>query len=374
MKVLYDFSAFAGEAYGGVSRQFYELITHCCNYKDYHPLLVQGFHINEFPLYEIREKLDFYFSFKHKKIPKTTKIFDFVNLIITRYYLNELPFDIYHPTGYSRAVYRIPKKRRKYKVVLTVHDMIPEYFPEQFADIKKRLRTKRLSIVNSDYIICVSHNTKNDLQSIYDIADDKISVIYPGVKTDNTNFRNYPEVKSNKPYFLYVGTRTQKYKNFSNLLKAFVAPKLSNKFNLIAFGGGNFTKEEMKLIKDNELTKSVFWRKGDDRLLQAYYKNSYALVYPSIYEGFGKPLLEAMQLGCPVLASNAGSIPEIAKESILAFNPNSSEDIRDKMLRISEDTDLRFNLMNQGLERAKFFTCEKTAKKTYEVYKRVLTL
>lgn len=219
MKILYDPSIFTIQIHGGVSRYFYELISNLCYYKDYQPLLIQGFHINEFQFHKIKNKLHFYLSFKHKKIPKTLRIFNFINSAITKQCLNRFNVDIYHPTNYSNLIYEVSKK--KYKTVLTVHDLIPEYFPDQFADIKTRLEIKKLSIINADHIICVSENTKKDLQSAYGIDSNKISVIYHGVKIPGKTSDRLPEIKSDKPYFLYVGTRTQKYKNFFNLLQAF---------------------------------------------------------------------------------------------------------------------------------------------------------
>lgn len=173
------------------------------------------------------------------------------------------------------------------------------------------------------------------------------------------------------PYFLYVGGRSS-YKNFKFLLKAFSIISQKYRVNLICTGS-NFTSYERKLLAEyniNDWVKASIIRNDEELCL--LYKNAISIVYPSLYEGFGMPILEAFACHCPVLLSNTSCFPEIAQDAGLYFSPYELESLVHSMELILLDDLLRNSLINKGLDREKEFSWNKTANQTLEVYKSVL--
>ena len=190
--------------------------------------------------------------------------------------------------------------------MLTVHDMTQEILPE-FANDRAIKRMKALSIERADHLICVSNNTKKDLIEILGVEESKISVIPLG-----TDFQRVAPNKSLGPYLLFVGPRNS-YKNFDRLLMAYSSSEyLKRNVKLMCFGGSRFSQGEIRRIEALGLKmKNVSWVSGDDRALAMFYSGAALLAFPSRYEGFGIPLLEAMACGCPVVCSNRSSLPKL---------------------------------------------------------------
>ena len=139
------------------------------------------------------------------------------------------------------------------------------------------------------------------------------------------------------------------------------------------FGGGKITKDEIGMFNKLEIPQTSFKQiEGDDSLLAGYYKNASLFVYPSLYEGFGIPPLEAMSYGCPVVCSNTSSLPEVVGDAALLFNPNSVKSIRDNIICALYNEKVRSSLILKGLKQVKKFTWEKCARQTYKVYEKVL--
>ncbi len=223
---------------------------------------------------------------------------------------------------------------------------------------------------NVDFIICPSHKTKTDLINFYKIPEDKIKVIYMGIHQFNENINDIK--KEIEPFILYVGDR-KRYKNFKNFIKAYsISKKIKNDFKLICFGGGAFTKNEKNLLKELEInTSQIMQIDGNDNELHYFYKNAKAFIFPSIYEGFGLPQLEAMSLGCPVISSNHEAIIEAVGDAAKLFDPNEPEDILIKMNEVLYSNETIKDLKLKGLGRAKIFTWEKCASETLDVYKKI---
>jgi len=373
MKILYDHTIFQFQRYGGISRYFYELITRLPTIEDVNINLFQGFHINEYCLSEHKHNFESYWGYKWKYEKPDTKymshIFAIPNKILfDNIYMRSVDFDIYHPTYCTKDL----NKHYKSTIVLTVHDMIHELYPDQFRDSKSTIKAKKVSINAADTIICVSKNTKNDLIDMYDVPEDKIKVIYHGnslPKSDqclkDTDLNKIYEI--NKPFLLYVGDRNRTYKNFTLLLETY-STMLSDRFDLVCFGGGDFNRNDLKTIKNIKNSGKVIHLSGSDHLLASLYKNAFCFVYPSLYEGFGIPLLESMGMGCPVITSNTSSIPEVVNKAALLFDPNSKDSLLRTIELLENNESKRKKLISLGFEQENKFSWDKTANETLKVY------
>lgn len=360
MKVLYDHQIFSWQTYGGISRYFYEIISRISKIEGIDVDLFQGFNINKYNFKENKDSYCRFMSFPKPDILKTSGIFNYINrCMIKRFSLNK-KYDIYHPTYYND--YLIDSE----KVVLTVYDMIHELFSDQFIN-DNTTEKKRKIISKADGIISISERTKSDLINLFDVKEEKIKVIYlaNSLYEDVSGIPLIPY-----PYLLYVGNRGG-YKNFDNLLKAFAKSNFKRDFKLVCFGGGNFKYNENMLIKKLGLSNNVIQEHGDDHMLANLYRYAKLFVYPSKYEGFGFPPLEAMYYGTPVLASKISSIPEVVGEAGIYFDPNSVEEIKEKIDIVLNDEKVRRNLIEKGRMREKLFSWDRCVKETLEFYKEV---
>jgi glycosyltransferase involved in cell wall biosynthesis len=267
--------------------------------------------------------------------------------------------DIIHYTYYG---YQYLKPGREKKVI-TIHDLIYEKFPSEFPDAAELLALKKKSIEDADHIICISENTKNDLVNYYNVDRKKTSVIYHGVDIIPSQTLK----RLNYDYILFVGKRGG-YKNFEKTLAAYSQSSLKGKFKLLCFGGGNFTKKETELIKINYLDDNVVYLEGSDDRLNNIYQHAFCLVYPSLYEGFGLPVLEAMANKCPVICSNGSSLPEIAGEAAILVDTSSVPELIRAMESLYNDAEFRNSLIRKGEANVKLFSWEATASKTRRVY------
>ncbi len=369
MKLLYDHSIFRLQRYGGISRYFYELITRLSAKEDVSIDLFEGFHVNKYGLSDHKNNFNTYRGFNVPEIKYAGYTFEIINKLWFNHVYSKSDFDVYHPTYYRKDLHKFKKK----PVVLTVHDMIHELYSSQFWNSKWVIESKRVSIDAADVIICVSGNTKKDLIRIYDVPENKIKVVYHASSMQLSNLPPAGEIGTGgniKPYILYVGDR-KNYKNFSLLLDAYI-DNFSNKFNLICFGGGGFDNNELRIIKKSDLSKNVIHFNGQDNLLASLYKNAFCFVFPSLYEGFGIPLLEAMSMGCPVIASNTSSIPEVAGEAALLFNPVSKDSLVDAIDILEKNESKRKEFIKLGFEREKKFTWDKAVNETLDIYRSIL--
>jgi glycosyltransferase involved in cell wall biosynthesis len=172
---------------------------------------------------------------------------------------------------------------------------------------------------------------------------------------------------------LFVGNRAG-HKNFGTLLRALAAsPHLVKSHRIACFGGGKLTADEKNWayslgIPENALVHLP----GSDAVLGAAYANATVFVYPSLYEGFGLPPLEAMSAGCPVICSNTSSLPEVVGEAAITVDPESVEALRDAIERVVHSAELRQDLISRGHAQRQNFTREKTAAQTLAIYRSVL--
>jgi glycosyltransferase involved in cell wall biosynthesis len=248
------------------------------------------------------------------------------------------------------------------------NDLIHEIYLDKY-NYKKNANLKNNIIYSADHIICISNNTKKDLINFYKVEEPKITVIYLGYETSK-EITMIENINIIRPFFLYVGSRGR-YKNFLKFLEAFSLSKLlKNNLDIYCFGGGDFTTKELDIIKSLEIDLSqVKYFHGDDKKLNYLYLKAHAFVFPSLYEGFGLPLLEAMNMGCPVVCSNTSSFPEVVNDAALLFDPESKEDIKVKLEEIFANVNLKKKLIEKGYNNLQRFSWKKCAEETLSVYK-----
>lgn len=364
MKVLFDHQIFATQRYGGISRYFVELAQAMLEQENIEAAIFAPAYINEYvKKSECLHPLSFRLNVPKRALRyRPSALQPLLDLVIKYSHPN-----ILHETYYSIPSHRVA---RNMNIVTTVHDMIPELHPNWGLGFAVTARQKFRSLMRSDFIICVSENTRKDLIEMYPALEEKTATVYHGVNdtvATTTNTRLYAE-----PYILYVGVRAG-YKNFDSLLAAVAhSSVINNNFTLLCFGGGPFTLEELKAFRGCGLTETkIIHMSGDDEELSRAYKGATLLVYPSLYEGFGMPLIEAMKHGCPVVCSNSSCFPEICGNAAKYFDPNDKESIRNALERLLGDTTELQRLSKLGLERSAIFSWHQCAEDTVSVYKRL---
>lgn len=263
---------------------------------------------------------------------------------------------------------------RNKKFVVTVHDLTVKKLNlfdksnSKFGFLASKLYDFKLSsLKNADKIIAVSQNTKRDIVEELEIDEEKIKVIYEGVNFEFKQVSNSPKIKHS---ILYVGNELP-HKNLSNLLIAVkIVKKTYPDIKLIKVGASGWKCARdnlMKLAKELDILNNIIFKDKVENLTEEY-NSAELFVMPSLYEGFGLPVLEAMACGCPVVSSNSSSLPEVGGNSVLYFNPESPEEIAEKIIRVISDDKLKRKMSIDGLCRAKLFTWENCAKQTSEVY------
>jgi len=369
MRIAFDSQIFSIQKYGGISRYFTDLAKGFTQSNELDIKIFAPYHINEY-LTEIDPSLVIGRQIHCNE--KLRRFLKYANQIASEKSVYQFDPDIIHETFYS--AYNInPKHSQR---VITIHDLIDIRYKELFPFYNLNAKWKKLAIKRADHIICVSQFTKNELQNYFDIDDKYISVIYHGIKppefNEEVNNVNQSEFCS-KPYILYVGQRWG-YKNFTNFIKAYALNEyLKNNFKVVCFGGGSFTKNELVFFDSLNLSnKNLLETHGNDKLLNQFYRNAVAFVYPSLSEGFGFPPLEALKNGCPVIASSAGSIPEILGPSGIYFDPLSIDSISNTMESFLSSTESIKNNLNLTSKRYELFTLEKCINNTLKCYNNLL--
>jgi glycosyltransferase involved in cell wall biosynthesis len=239
-----------------------------------------------------------------------------------------------------------------------------------FKSSDNTIELKKAAIKRSDHLICISQKTKEDLLEFYRISENKVSVVYHGVEKDS--FISLPPHPLETKYFLYVGSRAA-YKNFDLVLQVFsnYGQDLED-CQLLVFGGGAFSLAEKRRIYELNLEDRVRIESGPDSLLANRYQNAVALIYPSLYEGFGFPPLEAMQYQCPAIVSNASCLPEISGDAALLFDPFSQAALADAMIKVMNDGTLNNQLRELGSQRVKDFSWSRTVLETTRIYHQLV--
>jgi glycosyltransferase involved in cell wall biosynthesis len=361
MKITFDSQIFTLQEYGGISRYICSLANHLADIEGVDANIVAPFYINAY-LDKLPKQL--VFGIKIPRIPKAGIIVHLCSLFFARFIIGRQAPQIIHETYFSPKLLA-PKG---IPTILTVYDMIDELFTSKV--VNKQLDWKRIATQKADHIICISECTRKDLIKLYDLPEHKVSVVYLGF---DALIPSVAKIEKIKPYLFYVGHRGD-YKNFEGFLRAYAKSSwLSKQFDVVCFGGGVFSSVEKKLFKELNLSdEQLHQMTGNDQYLASYYRDAALFVYPSLYEGFGIPPLEAMSLGCPVACSNTSSIPEVVGDAAEYFDPNDTESICVAMELVLTSTERQADLINRGYERCTQFTWERCAQETLAVYRSIL--
>jgi len=335
MDIFYDHQIFSHQ-YGGIPRYFTELIRHLMH-QDGTKVVVPVFYSNNQYLKE-QDIVSFRKYFPNLHFKGKYALLKKLNNRITRRALRSMDYDLIHSTYYDPTL--LPSMRRK-PMICTIHDMTPELFPQNFRTNTNLVENKKKYVRAAKRIIAVSQNTKKDLLELYEgqIPEDRVDVIYHGIKPLDRDSLKDITMDLPDEYFLFVGKRFG-YKNFNRLLESIkIFCEKHPKVHLVCAGGGPLKPEEQKLISSMNLESRIIHVFPSDPELHYLYKYALALVYPSFYEGFGLPILEAFMNDCPVLLSEASCFPEIAGSAGVYFDPHNTDEMADRMFELYSGRD-----------------------------------
>lgn len=385
MRILFDYQAFTMQKFGGVSKCFCELIA---NMPDSCKCEIgvkesDNFHLLSSPL--IKEKIDKpkltsdsflgglqfrgkgrIYSFMNKFVPNFPSV-EKTNQAYSIELLKNGDYDIFHPTFFNSYYLKYLGKK---PFVLTIHDMMPELFPQYFKRNDFQILAKKKLVDKAAAIVAVSNQTKNDIIDILGVSPDKIHVVYHGAPQINDC---YNSSLFDFPYYLYMGTRSG-YKNFIPMLVDFAEYWKKGHNEKLICTGPIFTADELAIMHQLDIADKVIHYRTSDQDISSLYANAIAFVYPSLYEGFGMPILEAFTYGCPVLLNNKSCFPEIAGNAALYFNSDGKEsDLCNTLETFSSySSKEREALIDKGYERNRLFSWKKSAAKLADLYQSIL--
>lgn len=363
LTVAFDHEIFTLQSHGGVSRYVCELATHLAGFDDIAPMVVAPIHFNEHLAQSKAPTAGVYIK---KCVPKSGPFYRAVSDLVTPWSALRHRPKVHHSSYLS-----LPRAFRGAARVVTVHDMIQELFPQHFPARDPIAHRKRVAVAEADHVICVSQRTADDLIRLIDVNPAKVTVVHSGV--GGAHVSSNPGIPLHRrPYVLYVGHRSG-HKNFDFALRAFASSaRLREDFDLVLFGGPPVSSHETRLAQSLRLRgDGLLHRTGDDDDLASAYGSARAMVYPSLYEGFGHPPLEAMQAGCVVACSSGGSIPEVVGEAGVFFDPTDIERARVAIESACYDESVRVGLIKAGRQRAASFSWQRCAAETRGVYLRL---
>lgn len=365
--VAYDHQIFGLQQFGGISRYFCEIASRIPALAQIATRVIAPVHFNEY--------LDGFAGDKwalFRPIPfrGAGRAYRALNRAVAPALIAASSPTIVHWT-----YFKPPRSGGHSRTVVTVYDMIHELFGKEFPNDDVTSSDKRHCVTTADHVVCISESTKVDLMRLFDVPEKKISVIYLGYSDAFVPQREQSNAvaKVQRPYLLYVGHR-RGYKGFENAVRAYAgARSVRDQFDLIAFGGPAFTKEEDDLVRSLGLRQGCVSRvTGGDEALASAYRGARAFVYPSRYEGFGIPPLEAMACGCPVACSNTSSLPEVVGSAAELFDPQCIDSIGAALERVCFDSALRVELVERGFRRASRFSWDRCAQETAAMYEQVI--
>lgn len=281
--------------------------------------------------------------------------------------------DVFHSPAHSPVYAYCPPARNW---VVTVHDLFTFKLNYDKKTKEKEMIVLRRIELNAERVIAVSNSTRNDLLEIIPSLDSRVVVIPEGVDErfyeENFSSNILAKYGIKTPYILYLGA-ADSHKNLPRLVEVF--KRLSNKAPHFLVFAGRMTERYKAVIKlTNEINlqdRVIFAGAIEENDISSIYKGADLLVLPSLYEGFGLVLLEAMASGTPVVASNVSSIPEVVGDAAKLFDPYDVEDIYDTIYTVASDSNLREKMRKEGIERARLFSWKKMAQETLRIYEEV---
>lgn len=363
MKILYDNFIFELQYAGGISKVWFKLINRLKNIKKIDLFFVEGNQTKN--LFRKELKLDSDKIIPDKNKPKVVRRFLSVK---------NNNSDIYHSSYFRRL-----KNKGNTKIVVTVHDFIYEKYSSFFSKTA-HIFIKKRALKQADAIICVSEHTRQDFFNFFpNINKDKVHVVYNGVDNLYRPISIKSSLKINNliieknEFLLYVGNRGY-CKNFPFVIKLMCSKDVLDKnLKLICIGGGRPSVREINLLKDKNIFQKVtFLSDISSTQLNGLYNLAFCLVFPSIYEGFGIPAVEAMKAGCPVWSTNSSSVKELLGEKYpISFNPENWTEALSAFQKLCSDS-IRQSAIEIGLKQSLNFNWEKCAEQTLDIYKNLL--
>lgn len=386
MKILYDFQAFDMQTHGGVSRCFVELYNHRPDNVEMEFGVVETGNVylqnigfkhegytwdnflakGKFPMKKVLYKTYYNCKYGH---PGEWDHNPRLNRLYTEKRLRKADFDIFHPTFFDPYFLEYIGNK---PFVLTIHDMIPELFPKYYPKTNEQIIYKKLLAPKATHIVTVSEQTKKDVINILGVPENKVSVVYHGA--DPAPY--YPSVGTNFDfeYILYIGERHM-YKNFMGFCRDVMPILRRHKELKVVCTGKPFTNEEYFFFDAFGMRERfiyMFMETNQDML--DLYHNAIAFVYPSAYEGFGIPILEAYKADCPIMLNRASCFPEIAGDAAVYFTMGKdSSDFEEQFeLLYHLNGNERNAIIEKQRERLKKFSWEKSAMELVNVYNNVM--
>lgn len=347
--------------FGGISRYFFELMNNSqkVGYVQDLSLLLTS---NEY----LRESKNVATSI-NLPVSQHSKLYRISNQVNRTYSQAKVKFgsyDVFHPTFYEN--YFIGRIKKPY--VITIYDLINERFPQYFQANQEFIARKKALMENATRVIAISENTKKDIIEYFNISESKIDVTYLAESLSLIN----PEKITNLPerYLLFIGKRDG-YKNFDKMYQGVKDLLIDdNGLFLVCAGGGKFTYRELEQFSSDKIShkiKFVSFSKNEE--LKYLYENAICFIFPSLYEGFGIPVLESFASGCTACISHSSSLKEIGGQAALYFDPNSSSEIKAAVEQaLSLDKKNKFTEL--GFQELQKYSWHKTTEQTFNVYKK----
>lgn len=352
-QIYLDNIIFSIQRSGGISVVWYELLDRLIQDNEFDSKFIEFDNSNN---NIFRKELDI-------KQNKIIKQYESKSCFWRRYFNVKLPYSKI-PFIFHSSYYRVCKNKEAINIT-TVHDFTLEYYGK-YIEKKIHCWQKYRAIKNSDHIICISENTKKDLMKFLPNVDEsKISVIYNGVSEDyfiidKLQKHNLPFEKES--YIIYIGARYH-YKNFDFAIDS--VAKSDKKFVIV---GNKLSKEEINLLNNKlGIDRYKYLGRVENEELNILYNYAYCLLYPSSYEGFGIPIIEAQKSGCPVIALEGSSVTEIIGDKTLLIDKLTVQNVLEK-LNIISDSKIRENLIKLGIENAAKYNWGKMYNQIKDIY------
>ena len=333
-----------------------------------------GEFINFMNRHNVKEQINYNIKIKQNKLIPY-KIYNILTqkLKISHNFLLGTKSDIYHFFNFT-----IPKNI-KGKVIVTIYDTVFFSAPETMGDMKA-ISEYKYAAERSDLILTISESAKSDIIKHFNVDEKKIEIVTPGIDLEKY-LHNYTDIelenvrkkyKLPENYILYLGT-IEPRKNIERTIKAFIKYKKEVKDDLkfVIVGGKGWKYDNIMKLIESMGTDIILTGYIDEEDKIPIYKLAQLFAFPSLYEGFGMPVLEAMAAGVPVVTSNVSSLPEVAGDAAILVNPLNEDEIFEAYKKILSDKKLQLEMIEKGLEQAKKFEWKESAKVLEQIYEKM---